>query len=251
MSTELEIIAIFQTQDRIIGIAKLAGALDDCLEDGSHFGRRGRYHPQNIAAPSLVGESLREIARLRLQLIEQPDVFDGDHRLVSESGYKLDLLVREPPHRFPSQHDNSDRNSFSHERDANYGAIVSPRTLFDIIVFGIGINIDNLNGFSLEHGSSKHRTPSQSQWMIVHVADVFRRIAVACNKWISVTSRPMEGCTVGLAQPRRRLNERIEHRLQIEGRSADDLEHVPSVAAEIRSSRGSSPAPHRTAGHCR
>src|SRR3954452_8019065 len=102
MSTDLEIVALFQTQYRIIGLAKLAGALHDGLEDGSHFGRRGRYHPQNVAAPSLVGESLREIARLRLQLIEQPDVFDGDHCLVSEGGYKLYLLVRKPPHRFPS-----------------------------------------------------------------------------------------------------------------------------------------------------
>src|SRR2546421_4053648 len=139
MSTELEIVALFQTQYRIVGLAKLAGALDDGLEDGSHFGRRGRDHPQDIAAASLVGESLRKIARLRLHLVEQPDVFDGDHRLVGESGYKLDLLVREPPHRFAGQHDNSDRNSFSHERNAKYGTIVSPRALFDITVFGIGL----------------------------------------------------------------------------------------------------------------
>ena len=32
--------------------------------------------------------------------------------------------------------------------------------------------------------------------------------------------------TVGLAQSRRRLDQRIEHRLQVEGRAADDLEHV-------------------------
>ena len=31
---------------------------------------------------------------------------------------------------------------------------------------------------------------------------------------------------VRLAQPRRRLDQRVEHRLQIEGRAADDLEHV-------------------------
>ena len=30
----------------------------------------------------------------------------------------------------------------------------------------------------------------------------------------------------GLAQPRGRLHQRVEHRLQIEGRAADDLEHV-------------------------
>ena len=31
---------------------------------------------------------------------------------------------------------------------------------------------------------------------------------------------------VGLAQSGGRLNKRVEHRLQIEGRAADDLEHV-------------------------
>ena len=31
---------------------------------------------------------------------------------------------------------------------------------------------------------------------------------------------------IGIAQPRGRLDQRIEHRLQIEGRAADDLEHV-------------------------
>src|SRR5262245_2096097 len=33
---------------------------------------------------------------------------------------------------------------------------------------------------------------------------------------------------VGIAQSRRRFHQRVEHRLQIEGRAADDLEHVGS-----------------------
>ena len=31
---------------------------------------------------------------------------------------------------------------------------------------------------------------------------------------------------IGVAEPRGGLDERVEHRLQIEGRAADDLEHV-------------------------
>ena len=31
---------------------------------------------------------------------------------------------------------------------------------------------------------------------------------------------------IGLAQARRRFDQRVEHRLQIEGRAADDLEHL-------------------------
>ena len=36
----------------------------------------------------------------------------------------------------------------------------------------------------------------------------------------------MDAAHIRLAQPRRRFDQRIEHRLQIEGRAADDLEHV-------------------------
>ena len=39
-------------------------------------------------------------------------------------------------------------------------------------------------------------------------------------------SLAIDGRHIRLAQPRRRLDQRIEHRLQIEGRAADDLEHV-------------------------
>ena len=31
---------------------------------------------------------------------------------------------------------------------------------------------------------------------------------------------------IGIAEPRRQLDQRVEHDLQIEGRAADDLEHV-------------------------
>jgi hypothetical protein len=36
----------------------------------------------------------------------------------------------------------------------------------------------------------------------------------------------IDGCLIRLAQQRRRLDQRIEHRLEIEGRAADDLEHL-------------------------
>src|SRR6516165_1353739 len=43
---------------------------------------------------------------------------------------------------------------------------------------------------------------------------------------IDVSARPPDIGTFGFAQPCRRFNQRIEHRLQIECRAADDLEHV-------------------------
>src|SRR5262249_37978052 len=41
-----------------------------------------------------------------------------------------------------------------------------------------------------------------------------------------LSGRTQDQRLVRLAQPRCRLDERLEHRLQIEGRAADDLEYV-------------------------
>ena len=95
MRTELELVALLQTQDCIIGFAKLAGAFDDRLEDWFDVGRRGGDHLQDIGAAGLVGEGLGEIAGLGLHLVEQPDIADRDHGLIGEGLQQADLLVAE------------------------------------------------------------------------------------------------------------------------------------------------------------
>src|SRR5215831_6230338 len=42
----------------------------------------------------------------------------------------------------------------------------------------------------------------------------------------NITPWATDGGYIRLAQPRGRLDQRVEHRLQIERRAADDLEHV-------------------------
>ena len=50
---------------------------------------------EDVAASGLVGQRLREVAGLRLHLLEQPDIPDGDHGLVGEGLEQCDLLVAE------------------------------------------------------------------------------------------------------------------------------------------------------------
>ena len=54
----------------------------------------------------------------------------------------------------------------------------------------------------------------------------FRREAITCRDAVALASDDKMSDVCRLAQPRCRLDQRIEHRLQIEGRAADDLEHV-------------------------
>ena len=113
MCTELEIVALSQAQYRIIGLAKLAGAFDDCLESRSDIGRRGRNDLQNVGAAGLVGEGLGEVAGLGLHLVKQPHILDRDHRLVGEGRDQLDLFVGKGPHGATQQRERANRITFA------------------------------------------------------------------------------------------------------------------------------------------
>ncbi len=84
MCTVAQAVAFPQQHDGIIGVAKLAGTLDDGIENGRDIGRRGCDHAQDVAASGLVGQRLREFAGFCLHFVEQPRVLDGDHGLVGE-----------------------------------------------------------------------------------------------------------------------------------------------------------------------
>ena len=64
----------FRRSKRIVGLAKLAGALDDRLEHRFDVGRRGGDDLEDVAAAGLVGQGLGEIAGLGLHLLEQPHI---------------------------------------------------------------------------------------------------------------------------------------------------------------------------------
>ena len=76
-------------------------ALGDRVEDRLDIGRRARS-PQDLARRRLLLERFGEVAVARLQLLEQPDVLDGDDRLVGEGLEQRDLLVREGPGLLPT-----------------------------------------------------------------------------------------------------------------------------------------------------
>ena len=87
-------VALPQMNNRIIGVAKLAGALDNGLEHRPDIGRRRGDDLQDVGASGLIGQRLRQLARLGLHLVEQPHILDRDHGLVGEGLQQIDLLAR-------------------------------------------------------------------------------------------------------------------------------------------------------------
>ena len=85
MRAGMQVATIFQEHDGNIGLANLAGAFDDGLENRSDIGWRGRNYAENVCTSGLIGQRLLQLPGLGLHLFEQPNVRDGDDCLVGKS----------------------------------------------------------------------------------------------------------------------------------------------------------------------
>src|ERR1700716_3399830 len=130
MRIKIKVVAILEAHYGIIGLAELAGTLDNGPENRPDIGRRGGDHLEDVAASSLISQRLREVTGLRLRLVEQADIAERDHRLIGESLQQGDLLVAERLHVGAAQHNRTDAFVFAQQRYAQYCANIGPAREF-------------------------------------------------------------------------------------------------------------------------
>src|SRR5262249_52111496 len=161
-----------------------------------------------------------------LDFVEQPHVLDRDHRLVGEGGHQLDLIVGKWAHGASHQHDHANRFAFTQQRNTEHRTVVADFRWLYKLVFRIGENVGYLNDSAFKRGPAGDSSSSQLDWIVPHILDKHRRVTVTSDLPVGFVLLARNGSQVRLAQPCRRFDQRIEHGLQIEGRAADDLEHV-------------------------
>src|SRR6516162_6766213 len=83
-----------------------------------------------------------------------------------------------------------------------------------------------MNGLALEYDPTGDRTAIRPERMLFHVLLLLRGEAVARDMIVGAVLGEPDGSPIRVAKACRRLGERVEHRLQIEGRATDDLQHV-------------------------
>ena len=93
-------------------------------------------------------------------------------------------------------------------------------------IFGISPNILDVDRPTLERGPRRDRMPSGPDRVTRYELLVLWRHVVGGRHTNEIAIVSVDESPFRFAQPRRRFSERIEHRLQVKGRAADDLEHV-------------------------
>ncbi len=67
-----------------------------------------------------------QVRRLRLHLLEQTDIADGDHGLVGEGLQQGDLLIAERLHFSAAEHDRANALALAQQRHAQNAAMTLP-----------------------------------------------------------------------------------------------------------------------------
>src|SRR5262245_50775147 len=98
-----------------------------------------------------------ELLVLLLDLLKQPDVFDGDHRLVGEGLEEGDLLIRERANFRTSDVYNADRNTFPKQRSGQYRSSTAgllSRLRYGKFAVQLEGEILDMNGLLVDHRSA-------------------------------------------------------------------------------------------------
>ena len=83
-----------------------------------------------------------------------------------------------------------------------------------------------MNSLALQQDASGKRPSSGLDRNVLHHFEEFGRIAVCHGSEERCPYLAREGAHVGAAEPSRQFQQRLQDRLQIEGRATDDFEHV-------------------------
>jgi hypothetical protein len=146
--------------------------------------------------------------------------------LVGESVDELSLLVGEWPRLRTPQDDHAKRCPFAQQRNAQPGPVAGNLLGVAADVIRIGQDIGNVHGAALRHDSSGEGPAARRNRRGGHDIDHAPRVSITGGELEIRAQRSKNGPHVGIAQPRRGFEQRIEHDLKIEGRAADDLEDL-------------------------
>ena len=93
MSARNHFVALAESQNKVVNTANLSGALDDGVEDRLHVRRRAADDAKHLGRRRLMLQRFAQFRVALLEFLEQPDVFDSDHRLRRKGFQQFDLLL--------------------------------------------------------------------------------------------------------------------------------------------------------------
>src|SRR5262249_52549354 len=95
MSPQNRSAPLVEPEHYIIDPTNSCGALDNCVKYRLHVGRRAADDTEHLGCCRLMLQRLVQFSVALLDLLEQPNILDGNDRLVRKGFQKFNLSIRE------------------------------------------------------------------------------------------------------------------------------------------------------------
>ena len=106
----------------LVGAAEARHRLHQRVENRLEIDGRAADDLEYVGGGGLLLQRLREVARLRLHLLKQTDIADGDHRLIGKSLQQGNLLFAERIHFSATEQNRSDALALTHQGNTQISA---------------------------------------------------------------------------------------------------------------------------------
>src|SRR5262245_60062862 len=116
-------IALAKSQQHVVDPTNPRGTLDDSVEDWLNVSGRAADDAEHLGGCRLMLQRLAQFGVTLLQFLEQPDILNRDHGLISEGLEESDLLIGERIDFGTANENRSNRNILAHQRHSKLGSI--------------------------------------------------------------------------------------------------------------------------------
>src|SRR5215472_16304973 len=124
------------------------------------------------------------------------------------------------------QVERSDNHAVTHQRNTKERAYFAERYGFGQLVVAICGNVGDMHDLSFESYAPDHTVAARYKGVLLQKCEEFALEGVARSVAKTLALAERHARIFGTAQVSCRLDQSVEHPLQVEGRAADDLERV-------------------------
>ena len=184
------------------------------VKDGLDVGGRSGNGAQDGPGRGLLFECFAQFAVAGLNLLEQPHILDGDHRLVGEDGEQLDLLLGERPHFKTANDEGANSLLLAQQWHCKYGPVTEPfchRLARRKLVRGGG-EIVHMNRLAIHESPSGHPVTADRP-----IGEVDRNRAVMRFPRQRLAVLQQDSRIVSIAELGRAFRDCVQYRLRIGG----------------------------------
>src|SRR5712691_692538 len=217
-----------------LSAAQPDGALGDDVEHWLDIRRGARDRPQDLARCRLLLEGLADLGVrlserliLQLELGEEADVLDGDDRLVGEGLQQLDLAIRERPGLGARHHDDTDGRTFPPHWYEEAASIANRARHHLILVFRIDLHVGYVGNRAIQDCPARPAAPAGARReYAMRRLEGFGSVVVLGDQMEQLAVEPIERAEESVAQSHGTSDNRVEDRLHVGLRLADDAQDL-------------------------